>query len=535
METAFRFCPAWLRFGVMAFVLLGIGLRLFNITQSDFVFYDEGYYFHYNKTFTDLVARHFPESFTELKDALFATLRISLGSGKALWIFLINLRVFLGLDTAWFYPRVISALAGCLTLFVVYRFAKDYYRSTTVAALSTIFLAVLPSHVFYSRLAMQEGLCTLWFVLGFYFYVIPKKLQAKTFLSSLFFMLAYYSNYRLVILPFLVLMAELYLSFSEGRCPDWRKYVWHTIGFLGLVVPIASIGGGEHFIIIVPWMLHQGQLAQGEPFHWYNFLSYPVYTFLLESLFFGVLFWGNLYNALRQKGRGLFLFFMVGLQMAIFSLVEDKAARYICVVTPFMAIAAAGLAVGLFEKTQSKEKRAAVAVFVVLAVVTLTVKSFTIASFKSDYRSAMDYLKARDPAPKILASQKWVLNLYSPPSGNVEEVPRRYPAFLNRVSAGFKYLVLDPQAYVSWGEDEKRFNPQLTDYLGFVNEHIQPVKVFPHLNKSMLTRFVFEHNTDLKQSFVFLKEADRGLGTIRIYDAKAAAVTVLKAVAGQQK
>src|SRR3990167_7559889 len=73
---------------------LGVWLRFLNIMQNDFVFYDEGYYINDDKRqFVEVVARMYPYTFEQIFHILWGNLRISLGSGKVLWIFLINSRV----------------------------------------------------------------------------------------------------------------------------------------------------------------------------------------------------------------------------------------------------------------------------------------------------------------------------------------------------------------------------------------------------------------------------------------------------------
>lgn len=508
-----------LLFAFIGFVLMGMGLRAYRITQNDFIFFDEGYYLNdERRDYVDYVVRHKPRNFTEFVRLVYSDWQIALASGKPLWLFLTNLRVFFGGEKSWYCPRVLSAISGCLTLPVVYLFAKRYFNCQKTAVLSVILLAILPSHVFYSRLGLQEAFSTLCFLLGFYFYVFPRELNLRSFLSAVFFVLAYLTNYRLIILPVLIAVGEGFLSFHLKERFNFRKYVWHILTFGGLIILIAIMDKSQHMQVTVPWMMHQTNMAQQEPMEWYNFFSYPYFTFRLESIFLGTLFLGNLYYMWRRKWLALLPFVLSLAQMLIFSFAEEKGARYICVVLPFIAMAAAALAVALSQEHKGHLSRLLLSVFMVLTIGTLLMKSWIIARFKSDYRPAMEYMMREDRDVKLVTSQKWVMNLYTPALEHVRELPHRLHYLLSFYGHGFKYLVIDPQAYVSWTKGQVRFYPELEDYLGFVTSFVKPRKVFDHLNRVMLERFVFEHNENLKRSLDFLASDHKEFGTIRIYD-----------------
>ena len=78
--------------------------------------------------------------------------------------------------------------------------------------------------------------------------------------------------------------------------------------------------------------------------------------------------------------------------------------------------------------------------------------------------------------------------------------------------------MIDPQAYISFTDDGRKFSRPLTGYLRFITTNIKPVKVFHHFNQPVLERFVFEHNENLKRSLDFLNTPDASLGQLKIYD-----------------
>src|SRR5436190_23487454 len=102
-------------------VVLGIWLRIYNIVKCGFIFYDEGYYLNDDRRqFVEFVRLHHLHGFHEYMQIVYGDLRVALGSGKALWLFLINLRALVHADGDWHFSRVVSTIFGCLTLGIVY-------------------------------------------------------------------------------------------------------------------------------------------------------------------------------------------------------------------------------------------------------------------------------------------------------------------------------------------------------------------------------------------------------------------------------
>lgn len=501
------------------FVLIGLGIlmRFYQITLGEFYLYDEGLYFNYNPLLLKMWNLHPPQDWAQWKEALLVWYRFSLASGKALWFLLVDARIFFGGIDLLFFPRLVSAAAGALTLWVTFLFAKRFFNSPWIGLLSVAFLAVLPSHVFYSRLGFQEALSTLFFISGFYFYLFPRTLSKRTFLSGLLFVGAYFTNYRLIIIPALIAFSEIVLSLSEKKFPDFRKYLWHTLTFLFFVIIIGNLDMQQNALVTYTWMLHQANLAEGH-FNWFNLFSYPYYLFRLESFLFGALFFGNLYYIYRREWNKLFPFALVCFQMLIFSFPADHAARYLCVVTPFMAMAAASLGASIWEQAKDRLLKAATVGICLLALMSLFVKSFQVAASHSDYKPSIEFLTQKNPNARILSTQPWIQKLYVADQKKVADCPHTFERFVQLYKNGFRFLILCPQAYISWTEDGKKFTFKLENYLGFVRSSVKPVKVFGHLNRVMLERFVFEHNEDLWQSVTFLNSQRKDLGAIRVYD-----------------
>jgi hypothetical protein len=502
-------------FLVIPIVLFGIALRFYRITANDFFLYDEGYYLNYSRLLLEIVEAHFRDSLYDFREACKAVFEASFASNKPLWFLTVNVRVFFVGTEGWFFPRVISAVFGSLTLVPLFMFARRFFQSNAVAWISVALLAVLPSHVFYSRLGMQEALSTFLFAWGFYFYCFPRQFSARTILSAVFLAGAFLTNYRLIVLPLLVGFAELFLSIAEARRFAIRKYVWHALTFFSFVVFISVLDEGHNALITFGWMFRQMQLAQ-QPFDWLNLLSYPYYLFRLDHPLLVILFFGNFYLAVRRRWLQTFPFFLVLIYMLMFSFTGEKGMRFLCVMIPFFVMSAAVLLEDLWQR-RARILRGALIVLIVIMTGGMLARSVHTAALRTDYGQATAYLTETDSQGKIAATQKWIINLYVEDPQTVGMFPADHQSLIEMYLNGTRYLLIDPQVYISWTESGHRFDP-LKGFLNFIVDRMKPVKAFSHFDRVMLERFVFEHNENLRRSVQFLRTASPATGELRIYD-----------------
>ncbi len=501
-----------------AVLAVGFLFRFYRILNDNFFLFDEGFYLNYNMKALRLIEFHFANSLGDFWTAVLLHIRAALVTGKALWFLIVDARVFWGALEDWRFPHVVSAVFGSLTLLVIFAFAKKLFNSFWIAILSVLILAVLPSHVFYSRLAIQEGMCGFFFILGFYFYLFPKEFGRRTFLSAFFLAMAYFSNYRLLVIPALVFFVELYAGVTRASKINIRKYTWHTLTFLFLVFGIGALNNGENTILTFAWVFHQAPMAT-QHFDIVNFLSYPYYLFRLESFLFAAVFFGNVYFLFKKNWERLFPFTFSLFYMGIFSLTAEKGARYLCAMLPFIVISVASLLVELFRKREKISVKLSIVLLTAALILSLALKSLSVVHFSSDYKSSIEYLKTIDPKPKVATTQPWIAKLYLN-KNDVTEAPRRYDYFVRAYNKGFRYLIVCPQAYVSWTGSRQKFDFQLADYLYFITANLKPLKEFPHFNHDLLERFAFEHSENLRQTVAFINSPNPSLGKLRVYDIK---------------
>jgi len=497
--------------------LSGIVMRFYRITKMDFVFYDEGYYLNFSRYFYERLILQYPDNFKDMTMFIWYWLKLSLATGKALWFLMSDARVFFGAYHFWPFPRVLAAIAGTLSLGLVYLFAKRLYRSKAIGILSVVLLAIMPSHVFYSRLGMQETFSTLCFLSGFYFYLFPRKLSWRTFLAGVFFAGAWFTNYRLITLPAHIAFCELILSVSEKRWPDLRKYIWCVLTFFFFIFMVGNLDNGNNTVIVFAWIFYQSNLAK-EQFDLFNFFSFPYYLFRLENFFFGLLFFANIYHLVKKQWIRALPFGLAFLHMFIYSFAGEKGARYLCVVSPFLVMAVASLIVYLGKDAKQKFVRVGIGIISLLLVVGFYIKSVKITKSRSGYQKVAEYLLAKDRNVKFIATQNYVFSLFTKRWQDVAPFPYKFRKFMSLYGQGYRYLVIGPQAYVSFVRDMKRFDTELFDFIEFVYAKIKPIAEFDHFDDVMLERFVFDHNENLKRSLNFLKTNDGSYGKLRVFD-----------------
>lgn len=523
-------------FFVLTFLAIAIGIvfRFYQIAENDFVFYDEGYYLNWNRPLGEVLLHHQLTGFDEFSKAVFAYVSRCLASGKTLWFMLVDSRIFFGGLEQWYVSRLWAAILGVLTLGLTFVFTRKLFNSAHIAWLTTALLAILPSHVFYSRIGMQESLSTLLVLSGFYFYLFPAKFGFRTFVSGVCFGLAFFSNYRLIMLPVLITFGEIFLALSEMRWPDFRKWLWTVLVFFCCVFIVGNFNEGQNTIVIFSWIFHQANMAQDQ-FHWFNVFSYPYYLFRLDTFLFAIFFFVNLYFVFKKDSRLYFPFAVALLQMAIFTLASEKGARYVGVVLPFMAMAVSWAISQFWQCSRDRIYRIVIIGVVLLMSGMMVQKSFLLANSRSDYRLSVEYLYRLNPQAKFLSSQNYVQNLYQNNRGDVREVPSSLELLIRDYRSGYRYLILCPQAYISMTESKERFDPQLRGYLAFIVSRFAPKKIYPNFNHALLERFVLEHNENLLRSVRFLENADaKHYGVLRVYDLSQIVGPMLKVVAQTQ-
>ncbi len=96
--------------------------------------------------------------------------------------------------------RFPSAIAGILTVLVIFFLVRDLFKNRNLGLLASFFMAIAPWHVYYSRLGWESNIGLLFFCLGIWLFISSTINKNRLALSVLFFGLSAlsYHSFKLI-------------------------------------------------------------------------------------------------------------------------------------------------------------------------------------------------------------------------------------------------------------------------------------------------------------------------------------------------
>lgn len=140
---------------------------------------------------------------------------------------------FLGLNE--WAVRVPGAFLGVLTVVVVYFLVKELLRSEKLALVSSLFLAISPWHIHFSRGGWEVNVATFFVTLGLWLFIKALKAPKFYFFSVLSFVLSMYTYHAARVIVPLLGVGLVFIYFKEIF--KHIKYVL-LAGFLGVLILI---------------------------------------------------------------------------------------------------------------------------------------------------------------------------------------------------------------------------------------------------------------------------------------------------------
>ena len=131
--------------------------------------------------------------------------------------------------------RLPSALAGLLTVWLIYVISRRLQFSENVSLLTALLLAISPWHIQFSRAAFEVNLATMVFLVGLNFFLFGLQRPSRLVLASIFWVLSMYGYHSFrIIVPLMGLALVLWYRKVISR---WWLVISAAI-FLVLVLPI---------------------------------------------------------------------------------------------------------------------------------------------------------------------------------------------------------------------------------------------------------------------------------------------------------
>ncbi len=266
-----------------------------------------------------------------------------------------------------FSARLVTVVFSVLSLWLVFELAYSMFDGKT-AFLSAVLLALMPGYFWLSHLALIEMTLLFFFTLSLFLFWrwIQTKKDVYMILSGLAIGLAILSKYQAFLAGLLILFCILFLE--RGRLKHaFSRFMLLVGGAALVVVPwliVATRLYGEK--LLNNW-LYAIQVGNPDKFAYSSRYPSPIF-YLIDlvwpygafhpiSIFIYALCLAGLGFLVWRHGRGdkfLLIWFVV--VYVFFSLITNKEWRYVLVLFPALAIAAASLVTHLFGKLDGWKK-----------------------------------------------------------------------------------------------------------------------------------------------------------------------------------
>jgi len=506
-------------FFVFFFFILALSslLRFFNLTNQGLIFYDEAAMVYRAHQFIEFFNQ--PDAAPALRASVFDT--------KVLWILTLVL-FFKSCLVNYTTVHILSAAFGLLTIITAFIFALKYYGSRAAALFTAALLAICSSHVFYSRLALPESMATFLVLICFLFYLFSQRGQRGfVYLAGLFGALAFLTiRWRVILLPLMILLMEWDCYYPKGGFPvagRWRftKFLLMLAGILLFYEAVLHIVNKQLAWPLPSYFESLGMNAQEHRWVWpslWSFMTYPFYLLESEGLLMAALFFmGGFF--LRHKPSTRLPFSFVLLQMLVSSLMDEKTARSLSVVLPFVAMTAAVVLLNLRDLFHRLKWKIAYPVVVAAVIASGLSFSVLVLFFRSDYRAASRWIEDTYTDSRILTVNPYNTILYSSDAtvavysiNSLEDLQAFH-------AKGYQTILVGPQKFIKKPNLEQEMEGSSPYFIERIEQICQPVKKFPHFTPILMKRFLFEHtNPDLPDLQRVLGSLNARSGQLMIYD-----------------
>jgi 4-amino-4-deoxy-L-arabinose transferase-like glycosyltransferase len=133
--------------------------------------------------------------------------------------------------------RLPSALAGIITVWLVYLIAGHLFGKKRIALLAALTLAIMPWHIQFSRAAFEVNLAVMWMTLGVYLMMLSVKRAWWIMPAGITFVVSVYTYQSArVLAPLLALLTLLWTQEKRLLKSGWT---WLTVIIcIGLMMPL---------------------------------------------------------------------------------------------------------------------------------------------------------------------------------------------------------------------------------------------------------------------------------------------------------
>ncbi len=514
---------AWLIGGI---ILVSVLIRAYKLTAKGLLFWDEGLFLMGAKFFSWRVEQLW---LTLLNWLGFSSSMPASPMGypgfpvfiwKPLHVILISLfSAFVGLGD--YTGAILSVICAALQVALVYMVAKRMFDAR-IAVFSSFILALMPYHIFYSRLNMHEIDSTLFLLASVVVLYFGLEIQGRSrllalFSSGLLFGASITTSYRWIIivpLPYLFIL----IGSIRGK-GSWHKQLFIlVVAFTtGLLVIVATVNM-VYYITFSPHYLRyepgsyleamRHKFATESRFDFEHPFYYLKQLWRMDSaLLFCLYMLGMLLLALRRDVKGLYILAFGLFPLLFYSFASQRLFRTITVCLPFFAIAS-GYCLNwiinmVARKLGGKLSLAVATLLCAVIIISVSSEICSIHALRSGYGEAIDYMSSH----KGLGNVSTMTPIFAFYLGkqNSLRMPVDWAGAVKARELGAVYLIVDWERYV--------WESEFLD--GLMNSGTMPLMVFE--NHYVLYHPVLRENY-LPLDARMLPKRDPNIAKILIFD-----------------
>jgi 4-amino-4-deoxy-L-arabinose transferase-like glycosyltransferase len=268
------------------------------------------------------------------------------------------------LGVSLFAARLVPVLFSALALWVVYELASSMYGGK-VGLLSAVFLAVMPGYFWVSQSAMPESLLVFLVVaslLFFYRWLTTRKDRMLVF-TGVALGLGFLSKYQIIVAALILILSLLFLARKQLKLA-FKKFTITIAAAILVVSPWLIITYqvyASHFLSEWFYALQVGNPERSvyserffQPVFYLIDIVWPYDTIHPISLLMYVAgLAGLVFFAWRRKPQDKYILIWFIVIYVFFTLISNRAWRYVLPLFPTLAISAAVLFATLLGKAES--------------------------------------------------------------------------------------------------------------------------------------------------------------------------------------
>ncbi|MBI4707559.1 MAG: glycosyltransferase family 39 protein [Candidatus Omnitrophica bacterium] len=517
---------------VLIFLLLilisGYFFRCYSAKDRGLFHYDEGLYFSetrfLNEGFRYIMINGLDKAidFGRLKSETNGIPLITGKPGYNLVLFLFSLAAGVNDRTL----ILVSVMFGIINIFLIFLITQHLYNKW-LGLISASLAAVSSYHIYYSTIALPEMVGAVFFLIGFYCYLLSIQRRGVLFLALSGFAVGYAftcNQWRWVFLPLSIVFF------------DFLRLTMHKINFYNLVkrnfvfisfclIPIVSFQAPYKILLLVnkylPFRTYFQQLSErlaaGEPmvFSFQNSWVFLKYFWIIEGPILSlILFYGIIRLAIdvfkKNKEADIYIFLITILPFLAFSLLTysgENLSRTVSISLFFSSIIIARL----FMNVKN------IRVIYLLVLLILSYGFFNVYKkphLYSGYKEAASYINKRGYTSIFVLDNEAVFRAYA---GRIAYKPYERPANLAELmkmtkQAGIKILVVDYNVLYSKygqgfiGEITNSLKPEAVFENTLSNSYVHLTDLYNHktINKIISdprTRFIKIYNIECLMAF----------------------------------